>query len=66
MNNERVLGGAYAEKSYRRLDPTLHHAWETWMKKADGKAAIDGRVVIDGGKLTGRPGAGSFLKRSAR
>jgi len=20
---------------------TLHHAWETWMKKADGKAAID-------------------------
>src|SRR5262245_23357383 len=20
---------------------TLHHAWETWMRKADGKAAID-------------------------
>jgi dihydropyrimidinase len=25
-----------------------------------------GRVVIDNGKLTGRPGAGSFLKRSTR
>jgi len=25
-----------------------------------------GRVVIDGGKLTARPGTGSFLKRSPR
>jgi dihydropyrimidinase len=25
-----------------------------------------GRVIVDGGKFTGRPGSGSFLKRSAR
>jgi dihydropyrimidinase len=25
-----------------------------------------GQVIVDGGKFTGRPGSGSFLKRSAR
>ena len=25
---------------------TLHHAWDTWMKKADGKAAIDSPAVM--------------------